>query len=103
HLGVLGAGLLLPLGVGGDDGVEDHPVGGGDERGVEDRSREAVADERDAEGSAGGGASHGPHLSTRACAALFRWLSGPLPVGRPDGLPALQLYEAAARDKPKTG
>ncbi|GAA2943770.1 hypothetical protein GCM10010478_51560 [Streptomyces erythrogriseus] len=49
---MLGACLRLPFGVRGDDGVEREALGRGDQRGVEHGTREAVADEADAEGSA---------------------------------------------------
>src|SRR5690606_935170 len=63
---VLGAGLPLPLRVRGDHRVEREALGGGDQRGVEHGAREAVADEADAEGSAGasGGASHDSTFAT---------------------------------------
>src|SRR5690606_12810763 len=52
------AGLLLPLGVGGDHRVEHEALGGIDQRGVEHGAREAVAHEADAEGVA----SHAPYF-----------------------------------------
>ncbi len=58
HVRELGAGLLLPLRVGGDHGVQGEALGGGDQRGVEDRAGEAVADQTDAEG----GSSHASHF-----------------------------------------
>lgn len=50
---MLGAGLGLPLGIGGRDGVEPQAVGGRDQGGVEDRAGQAVADEADAERAVG--------------------------------------------------
>ncbi len=63
HVRELGAGLPLPLRVRGDDRVQGQALGGGDQRGVEDGTREAVADEADAQrGSAGWSTSHASHF-----------------------------------------
>ncbi|GAA3232993.1 hypothetical protein GCM10020256_48820 [Streptomyces thermocoprophilus] len=69
HVRVFGAGLLLPLGGGRDHRVQGEALGGGDQRGVEDGTGEAVTDQADAQGAgrgagraAEGSASHAPHF-----------------------------------------